>query len=260
MSRFTRTAAAIFAGFFVLAACTTMPSSSSSPDLNGTAWVLSSLPGHALQPDSAATLRFEGGRLQGTDGCNRYSAPYTLTGSALQVGPRGASTQMACPPAVMMQAELFMNALTRATAYRVVEGQLQLQTADGAVVATFARQSQTLAGTSWRATAINNGKGAVVSVVRDSAVTMSFADDGKASGSAGCNRYTASYRADRNALRFSSAAATRKFCPAPGLMEQEQQLFDALESVATMRLEGDRLEMRTEQGALALTLTRSAGH
>lgn len=259
MSRFTVMTAASLVANLVLLGCTNMDASTDAPDLNSTAWVLSALPGLALQPDSVATLRLEGGHAQGTDGCNRYTAPYTVTGSKLEVGPRGVSTQMACPPAVMQQADAFMSALLRATTYRVVDAQLRLLGADGAVVATFASQSQSLAGTSWRATGINNGKAAVVSVVRDSIVSMDFAADGKVSGSAGCNQYTATYQLSGSALQFSAAAATRKMCAAPGVMEQEQQFLKALESVATTRIEADRLELRTAQGALALTLARNSG-
>jgi heat shock protein HslJ len=42
-------------------------------------------------------------------------------------------------------------------------------------------------------------------------------------------------------------------------MEQEQAFLTALESVATMRFEADRLELRTQAGALAVTLSREPG-
>ena len=94
---------------------------------------------------------------------------------------------MACPPDIMKQADAFMAALTSAARYRVSGGELSLLGGDGALLATFAPQPQSLAGSSWRATGINNGKGGVVSVLADTSVTISFAKDGKAAGSAGCN-------------------------------------------------------------------------
>ncbi|MBS1172684.1 MAG: heat shock protein, partial [Proteobacteria bacterium] len=209
-----RTAATLAAGTLV-AACTAMSSAPEQPALSGTAWVLSSLPGRSLLPDATA-------RVQGTDGCNRYTAPYTETGSALQVGPRAASTQMACPPAVMQQAEAFTGALALASRYRVAAGRLQLLAADGAVLATLAPQSQGLAGTSWRVTGYNNGKQAVVSVLADTSLTMAFSAEGKVSGSAGCNHYTASYASEGQKLSLGPAAATRKMCASPErIMEQE---------------------------------------
>ncbi len=226
-----------------------------SSSLDGTAWVLTSLAGRAVT-GPAVTGRFENGRIQGTDGCNRYTSTYMTKGSAIQVGPKGAATQMACLPDVMKQAEAFAAALAGARTYRVNAGRLELMGADGAILSTFAAQPRSLAGTSWHATGINNGKDAVVSLVAGSTVTMSFAGDGKVSGSGGCNTYTATWKADGNALMFTPAAATRKMC-APAVMTQDQAFFAALGSVATMRMEGDGLELRTAQDALAVMLTRT---
>jgi len=246
-------------GMFVALGCASMPTSAELPPLDGTAWVLSSLPGRTLLAKPQATARFEAGRVQGSDGCNRYSAPYTIKGSTLEIGPAGASTMMACPPEVTAQAAAFTAALFGAKSYRVSGTQLQLLAADGAVLSTFDAQPTSLAGTSWHATGINNGKGGVAGLVADSTVTMDFAAEGKVSGLAGCNSYTSSYQADGDKLRFTPAAATRRMCAAAGVMEQEQAFFKALASVATMRMEADRLELRTAEDALALSLVRAAG-
>jgi heat shock protein HslJ len=49
-------------------------------------------------------------------------------------------------------------------------------------------------------------------------------------------------------------------CAEPeGVMEQEQMLLAALETVATAQVEGDRLELRRADGALALSATRDGG-
>src|SRR5215475_2520443 len=245
------------AGLAAITGCLPMAAAAQSPSLDGTAWVLTSLAGRTVS-GPMATGRFENGQVQGTDGCNRYSSTYTTKGASIQIGPKGVTTQMACPPEVMMQAEAFAASLAGARTYRASAGQLQLMGADGAVLSTFAAQSQSLAGSSWRATGINNGKGGVASPVADSRVTVSFANDGKASGSGGCNTYTSTWKSDGNTLAFTPAAATRRMCTAPGVMAQEQAFFKALESVATMRLEGDSLEMRTAQGALAVMLIRTS--
>jgi len=84
-----------------------------------------------------------------------------------------------------------------------------------------------------------------------------FAPDGHVSGSAGCNNYSGTFTASGSSLRFGPAAATRKMCAQPeGVMEQEQQFLKALETVATIRQEGDRAELRTADGALAVSLHR----
>ena len=133
-------------------------------------------------------------------------------------------------------------------------------TADGAVLARFAAQSQSLAGTSWNVTGYNNGKQAVVSVLNGTSLTMAFTSDGRVGGSAGCNRYTATYIVDGQKLTIGPAAATRIMCTRPeSVMEQERQFLQALEMVATARFEGDRLELRTAGGQLAVTLAKASG-
>ena len=242
----------------MLLGCSNVPSAAEAPTLESTSWVLVSLAGLASIESQPATVRFEGGTVQGSDGCNRYSAPYSVRGAAIEVGARGVSTQMACAPDVMARASAFTAALSASRSYRVRDGRLELLGSDGAVLATFAAQLQALAGTAWRATGINNGRGGVVSPVSGSMVTMRFEADGRVGGSAGCNRFNARYVATGPNLRITAPATTRKMCEA-SLMEQEQAFLKALESVATMRFEAERLELRTEAGALAVTLLREPG-
>jgi heat shock protein HslJ len=137
----------------LLGGCSAMTPAADAPPLDGTAWRLSTLAGRTWS-GAPATASFEGGRVQGTDGCNRYSAPYSARGDAFEVGPRGVSTMMACPAETMKQAEAFMAALSGAKSYRFTNGQLELLGATGSVLATLAPQSGSLAGTSWQVTGI----------------------------------------------------------------------------------------------------------
>jgi len=243
-----------------LGGCAPVTAGSATPPLDGTAWILSSLHGRAPIGHEPITLRFEGGRLAGGDGCNRYSAAYVAKGAALSINPAGASTMMACePPEVMEQARGYAAMLAAVKSHRVADGQLQLLDGDGKVLATFAAQAQELAGTSWRALGINNGRGAVASIVRGTAVTLAFDTAGKASGSAGCNNFMAGYEADPPKLRFSAPGSTRRMCAGEGVMEQEAAFLAALQSVDTMRFEADRLELRRADGALAVSLAREDG-
>ena len=231
----------------LMSGCATM---ADTPSLDHTAWVLASLPGEAAPGN--ATLRFEGDRALGSDGCNRFSLPFSTTGDRLRFST-GPPTRMACPPEVQRRAESFMQALGGAASYRMQQGQLQLLGTDGAVRASLAPQPQALAGTRWRAVGINNGRGGVVSVQHDTQVTLAFDADGRANGSAGCNAYTARYRSDGSAVRFEAPAATRKACTSAGVMEQELAYLGALESTVSMRREGDRLELRNAAGAVTAT-------
>jgi heat shock protein HslJ len=252
-----RISAGLVVSLLAAAAWPTMGSSADSLPLEGTAWVLASLGGRIPPTEVTATAQFDAGRVSGTNGCNRYSAPVVIKGGKLEIGANAATTRMACAPDIMKLADAFMTALTSARSYRISSHQLQLLGADAKVLATFSAQSQALAGTSWHVTSINNGKDAVVSLVPGSSVTMDFATGGKVAGSGGCNNYTTTYTQDGGKLTFAPAAATRRMCVASGVMEQEHAFFKALETAATARMEGNQLELRTADGALALALERN---
>ncbi|HEX9207032.1 MAG TPA: META domain-containing protein [Steroidobacteraceae bacterium] len=255
--RATRARMGLLAAAALASACGAMPGMTKSRSLDGTAWVLEDLAGRARVGGSRPTLQFTGDRVSGSDGCNRYSGRYTVAQQAFKVVPPLATTQMACPGDIGEQARAYVEALTTAGSYQVVDGQLQLLAANGKSVATFFAQDTALAHTSWKVSGINNGKGAVVSLIADTSVTLEFGGDGQAGGWASCNRWSAGYTAERSALKFGQAAVTRKMCAEPGVMEQEQSFLQALASVSAARVEGDRLELRTAQGALALTLYRA---
>ena len=242
----------------LLGACAGMSPSAAVPKLDGTAWVLVSLADRAVLPDAKPTAQFTAGRVQGTDGCNRYFSTYTQTEAAIQVGERGGMSMMACPPAVMQQAEAFMESLTSARSVRLVEGQLELLGAADVVLATFAEQSRSLAGTSWSVTVFNNGRQAAVSPLAGTDLSLAFSGDGRVSGSAGCNTFNGSFTSDGVMLSIGSLATTRRMCAAPaGVMEQEQQFLQALQSAATANFESDRLDLRTADDAIAVMLVRT---
>ena len=237
----------------LLSACGAVPSAAAAPDLDGTAWVLESLADRAVLPDAKPTARFADGRVQGTDGCNRYFAAYTQTETSLQVDERGGMSMMACPPAVMQQADAFMEALTSARSIRLAEGRLELLGAADVTLAAFTEQSRSLAGTSWRVTAFNNGRQAAVSPLADTDLSLAFSSDGQVSGSAGCNTFNGSFTSEGKTISIGSLATTRRMCPRPaGVMEQEQQFLQALQSAATADFESDRLELRIADDAIAV--------
>ena len=221
--------------------------------VDDSAWTLDWVPGFQLPAQPLATLRFEGGRAAGSDGCNRFTTPFTRNGSQLQFGSKAAATLMACPPEVMQVANTFGAVLYETRSYRIDYDTLTLLNAEGKPLAQLKEQADRLAGTSWQVTGVNNGRQAVVSVLNGTSLTMVFGSDGKLSGSAGCSNYNASYRAEGSVLSIAAPAATRMMCAQPeGRMEQEAQFLAALASASQARREGDRLELRTADGALAV--------
>jgi heat shock protein HslJ len=223
--------------------------------LDGTSWTLATLNGQAALKDTTVTLNFAAGKVAGSDGCNSYNGMYTADGTNIQFGQL-ASTMMACPDPIMKQADAYQQALGQAATYKANARQLSLSDASGKELAVFNAQSNELAGTSWIVISYNNGKQAVVSVAAGTVLTANFGADGKLSGSAGCNNYTASYQTDGNKITIGPAASTMMACE-QAVMDQEQQYLAALSTAATYRIDGNKLELRTADGALAAQFTQA---
>ena len=228
--------------------------------LQGVRWVLVSYLNAAGETatalaDREVTAEFHAdGQLNGNAGCNQYFASYTLDGDKLTIGQAG-STMMACEPIEVMEQETqFLAALTSAAGWHVAADQLHILDAKGATVATFAAsEPASLTGTTWAANSVNNGKQAVTSLVAGTTITAVFGEDGQLNGSAGCNNFMTSYAVDGNNITIEPAATTRKMCPGEGVMEQETQFLTALTTAATWSISGDALELRTADGALAVS-------
>jgi heat shock protein HslJ len=239
----------------VLSACT---SSGSSQALTESIWVLTELNASPPLPDTTITAQFfEDGKVGGSAGCNNYNTTYTVNGKNIQFGELAATTMMACPDPIMQQERDYLDMLKNAATFEIADDELTLLDSDGNALAVFAAQSQDLAGSSWDVISYNNGKEAVVSLIIGSEITANFGEDGQLTGNASCNNYFASYETDGDMISIGPAGATEMFCSEPeGVMEQEQQYLAALETADTYKIEGLKMEMRTDDGALVASFQR----
>ena len=242
---------------FSLAACVSAGSQAEG-EITGKVWVLDRLNGAAPVPNTIITAEFtEDGQVGGSAGCNSYSGPYTVSGSSIEFKQPMASTMMACEEPVMEQETAYFQVLAAAKSFAVKGDQLTLNDAGGKALATYKAQSQSLDGTSWQVISYNNGNQAVTSVLAGTELTAIFGTDGNLSGSSGCNTYVGSYKVDGYKITIGPLASTKKFCIDPaGVMDQESQFLAALQSAAAYKMEGNRLELRTQDGALAADLQR----
>lgn len=245
---------------FVLTACASTPSASSTP-LEGTYWVLQSMtnqPGENqnLVPDTVIDAIFQDGSVSGTDGCNQYSAPYQINGKNISIQP-GISTLMACPEPIMDQAQAYLSALAEADSFKISGDTLEILNKEGKTVLTYQAGDTSLSGTSWSATFYNNGKEAVVGVLADSEITAEFGTDGTLSGSAGCNRYTAGYTVDGDSVQISPPASTRMLCAEPeGVMEQEAAYLAAISQAARYEVRANSLTLSDVNGSILAQYVR----
>lgn len=122
----------IFALILLLSFAACNNSAKGLPDLNGTDWILTSMPGADLPVSVEINLEFEAGRIAGTGVCNRYFSEYTLDGNRISL-KAVAATEMMCAEHSDVEMRYFQ-ALQGVTELTVNEDQLRLQTADGDLV------------------------------------------------------------------------------------------------------------------------------
>jgi heat shock protein HslJ len=206
-------------------------------------------------PDDPAsyTVQFtaEGGISVQAD-CNMINGTYTVEDSSLTI-TLGPSTLVACPEGSL--GDTFASQLGAGAVYFFQDGKLFIDLFADSGTMQFSPQSTDLAGTSWLAIGYNNGRGGVVSPILETELTAHFGEDGVLTGSAGCNDYRAPYEVEDSAITIGPVATTRKACGEPeGVMVQEQEYLAALETTATYQIRGDKLEMRTAEGALTVNL------
>jgi heat shock protein HslJ len=113
---------------------------------------------------------------------------------------------------------------------------------------------QTLTGVTWYLVAFNAAEGGSLSVKPGTQITAFFDTQGKISGSAGCNQYTASYETTLNGLSIGAPATTRMACGEPaGIMTQETLYLTTIQSAGSYAISGTMLTVSNNAGTAILT-------
>ncbi len=103
--------------------------------LANTFWRATQVDGQTVLAGTNLTANFgAGGGLQGSSGCNTYSASYSVNGENLSISPpSGTSRLCADPPGIMEQETAFLNALVSASSFSLEGQQLYLAHAGGLI-------------------------------------------------------------------------------------------------------------------------------
>ena len=230
------------------------------PALEGPIWQLESYADADgnTQPalaDAPATIIFKDGKFIGDTHCNGVGGEYTLDGDKIttQMGP---STLRACEPDIASQEGGMAYGVSHAASYKIEDGKLMLLDADGNVLLTFVEQPPAeLGGNAWQLISFNNGNG-MESNQTTARIVVTFGEDGKVSGNAGCNNFNGAYEVDGEEITIGPLATTRKMCAQPeGVMETEQAFLQAMGNAATFSIMGDRLTIYDKDGAKLLIFT-----
>lgn len=110
---------------------------------------------------------------------------------------------------------------------------------------TAADEATSLSGTHWLLQELGGA-----SPVEATSITASFSDDGRITGTAGCNRYMGTYAVDGDSIELDGAAATRMACEGP-VMAQEQAYFEVLSEVETYSVNDGHLVLEADGEAVA---------
>ncbi len=196
--------------------------------LEGTYWKAIELGGKPTPAQTAnreAHLLFQpGGRVSGSDGCNRIAGSHELKGDVVRFGEM-VGTQMGCINTGGIE-RAFRDALNSATRWTVAGERLELFDATGRRVAAFTAGAQAslpstspaLTGTSWQLVKFQGGDDTTLTPDDGAKYTIEFGAGGQVTARIDCNRGRGTWKSSgSNQLQFGPLALTRATCPAGSL-------------------------------------------
>jgi heat shock protein HslJ len=250
----------------IAAGCTGKSPVPSGLPLDGTGWTLTGYVsnGTSLQLLNGTTVTMvfsDAGQITGSAGCNHYFARYEMKGTAVTIGQAG-STEMYCTaPGVMEQESTYLVLLGKAASVTAGDTSLTFTDTKGSPILSFARivppAPEPLVGTIWTLDSFYTAD-AVSSVIAGTSITAVFDKDGKVTGSAGCNRYFASYTITGTSMSIGSAGSTAMYCTSPGVGQQESTYLASLGRAATFTITGNRLNLADTKGTTLLSFTKES--
>jgi len=232
--------------------------------LDGTYWRLVRLPSIEAAPfaenDSRRLdLSFKDGRVRGLTRCNQIGGTYTLDGDRLVLGMIGL-TRKRCDDDELEQLELaFAERFRHELTVRIEGRQLRLASPEGGVIELVAIAPPALEGIAWEVTGFDDGSRSLASPLPGTSIPLSF-EEGQLRTHGGCNMLRTGYAIVGSRINigtgFGLGGTTTRVCPAEGVMEREQQFFAALERAVSWRVDGDVLDLLSEDGEQVITARR----
>ena len=154
-------------------------------------------------------------------------------------------TLIACVPPRDAIERAYLLALGQVTNWAVDGEELMLSDEDGSELLRYAAGS--IVG-DWSVTGILSGD-AFSSPLAGTELTANFAEDGKLTGSAGCNNYMTTYTTGKATIEIEPAAADEEVLSEPqGVMDQEAAFLSALTEAATYRIDATTADLLNDEG------------
>jgi heat shock protein HslJ len=108
----------------------------------------------------------------------------------------------------------------------------------------------------WTLQSYVDSTGALVTVQPGAKITALFGSDGKVTGSAGCNHYSASYTVRNYAISISPPVSTKVLCGSQYIMQQESDYLNDLSGVAELRISESGLRLFDSSGKPVLVFMK----
>ena len=231
------------------------PDGARRTSLEQTYWKVIELAGKPVPAQDAARdahIILEGRRFSGSDGCNRISGGYTVSGGDVTFGAI-ATTQMACASSSAIERP-FRDALANASRLTVSAGRLTLMSASGARLAVFeagappeppkaaaatpparppAGNNSPLTGTGWQLVKFSGADGKAVLPDVGAKYAIEFGNNGQFRARVDCNRGTGTWRSSGpNQVEFGPLGLTRARCPVGSMHDQIVQDWPKIRTYA----------------------------
>jgi heat shock protein HslJ len=234
--------------------------SAASLPFTKTLWTLASIDGVPLPEEVAITALFTPGAdpgqgaVSGIAACNNYNAGYTQN---LESDPAGLSispavtTMMLCDESLMQAEQSYLMLLHDAQSYQILGATLQINTTMGNAL-TFVASRTPLVGALWQLVSLGDIENPVAPV-EGANFTAQFTRNpasqvGVLSGATGCNQYATSFTASLTEMKINPPGSTQNRTCAPGLTDQENLYYLALNDVSTYSIQGNTLIMPYDSG------------
>jgi heat shock protein HslJ len=239
---------------------------STRADIEARDWVLdpdaSSL--HLTTDDTTITLHVEGDHVSGQAPCNVYGGTFELSSDGSVEIRDVLSTQMACVDRVQRSEDEFLAALQSVDHVKVdVDEQgrddrdrLILKGPDDLRLAFTSYDAGDLLVGKWDVTGVNTGN-AIETPVAGTEPALTFDEDGTLSVTTGCNNGTGDWELDGHDITIGTIAHTLQECATPrGVMDQENALYAALDTVVEVQIAPHRLTLVDEDGRTQVDAVR----
>ncbi len=227
-------------------------------ELSGTSWILDFIgePDAGLEAIDGvrSTLNFAPDFYLGTGGCNWFRGVQAIDSPSLFLNPPFL-TQESCtePVGVMDQEGLYLGALFSTTDYVVEDEKLVLYLDGTERMVTFSpAEAVDFEGMLWDVKGMFNGA-KWFQVEFGSEISATFVD-GKLTGNAGCNDYSADFQTG-DGITIENVTATEQVCDvAQEVTEQETFYLDTLPSVKDYQVIGGSLALINADGEAVMFL------